>query len=169
MTIRRAGTAAFVWVMGFLLWHVVWALTGLSMPDPDHHHGSARVAVQAFMALVWVMTAVGVLTPLAMMRGWRWFPSRLQLAACWAGCALLGLRGGTGVLDDVVRWLDVLPKGLSGLTTAEVYGTPHPSGWAVTAGAFTDVLFVSGGVVFGLAARSLHRPARAAYRPSVAE
>ena len=79
--------------------------------------------------------------------------------ACWAGCALLGLRGGTGVLDDVVRWLGVLPRGLSGLTTAQVYGTPHPSWWAVTAGTVTDALFVSGGVVFGLAARSLHRSA----------
>jgi hypothetical protein len=127
------------------------------------------VAAEVFMAVVGVMTVVGVLTPLAMMRGWRWFPSRLQLAACWAGCVLLGLRGGIGVVDDVVRWLDVLPKGLSGLTTAEVYGTAHPSWWAVTAGAFTDVLFVSGGLVFGLAAWSLHRPSRTAYRPGLAE
>jgi hypothetical protein len=157
MTIRQAGTAAFVWVLGFLAWHVVWALTGLPAPDPSRHHGGARVALRVFTVVVWVMAAVGVLTPLAMMRGWRWFPPRLQLAACWTGCVLLTLRGGSGVLDDAVRWLGVLPRGLSGLSTAQVYGTPHPSWWAVTAGAFTDVLFVSGGAVFALAVRALPR------------
>jgi hypothetical protein len=160
MTIRRAGTAAFVWVMGFLAWHVVWALTGLPAPDPGQHHGAARVALLVFTVVVWVMAAVGVLTPLAMMRGWRWFPPRLQLAACWAGCVLLTLRGGSGVLDDAVRLLGVLPRGLTGLSTAQVYGTPHPSWWAVTATAFTDVLFAAGGAVFALAVLALRRRPR---------
>ena len=43
------------------------------------------------------------------------------------------------------------------LTTAQVMGTGHPSAWLSFAGAATDVLFVVGGLMFGLAALTYQR------------
>ena len=48
-------------------------------------------------------------------------------------------------------------RGLSGMTTAEVTGTAHPSTWMSFAGTATDVLFAAGGLMFGLAALRYQR------------
>ena len=66
-------------------------------------------------------------------------------------------RGLTGVADDLVRLTGLLPDGLTGLTTAQVFGTAHPSAWALIASGATDVLFTAGGLAFATAAITYRR------------
>jgi hypothetical protein len=166
---RRAAYAAFGWVLAFLAWHAVWAVTGLPF---SHHryHGAALVLFWGATAIMDVMWVVGIPLPLALARPWgRRVPRWMLLWAAWTGCALLGARGIAGVADDVARAIG-FSRGLTGMTTAQVTGTAHPSAWMSFAGAATDVLFVAGGLVFGLAAltyqrafprrRSAEKPAR---------
>lgn len=154
---RRAAYAAFGWVLTFLAWHVVWAVTGLPFPSSSHFHGAALVLFWASGAITWVIWAVGIVLPVALARPWgRRVPRWMLLWAAWTGCALLGARGIAGIADDVVRAIG-LSRGLTGMTTAQVMGTAHPSAWQSFAEAATDVLFVAGGLVFGLAALTYQR------------
>ena len=153
-----AAWTAFAWVMAFLAWHVVWAVTGLTFPSSSGHHGSAKVIQELFTVVVFVMVAVGIVLPVALACRWgRRLPRRLLLATAWAGCGLLAARGFTGVADDVVRVTGILPNGLTGMTTAQVLGTAHPSTWAVVASGTTDVLFAAGALAFGAAALTYGR------------
>jgi hypothetical protein len=61
-----------------------------------------------------------------------------------------------GVADDVARAVG-LSRGLNGMTTAEVMGTAHPTAWMEISSVATDVLFVAGGLLFGLAAWAYRR------------
>jgi hypothetical protein len=45
---RRAAYAAFGWVLTFLAWHVVWAVTGLPFPHHDWS-GAARMLMWGSM------------------------------------------------------------------------------------------------------------------------
>jgi hypothetical protein len=48
------------------------------------------------------------------------------------------------------------------MTPAQVTGTAHPSAWTSFAGTATDVFFVIGGLMFGLAALTYQRAFRVA-------
>ena len=153
---RRAAYAAFGWVLTFIAWHVVWYVTGLPFP---HHHwsGSARILMWGADAIGWVIWAVGIVLPVALARPWgHRVPRWMLLWAAWAGCALLGARGISGIADDVVRAIG-FSRGLTGMTIAQVMGTAHPSTWQSFAEAATDVLFLAGGLMFGLAALTYQR------------
>jgi hypothetical protein len=153
---RRAAYTAFGWVLVFVAWHGVWYVTGLPFP---HHHwsGSARILMWGVDAIGWVIWAVGIVLPLALARPWgRRVPRWMLLWAAWTGCALLGARGIGGVVDDVVRAIG-FSRGLTGMTIAQVMETAHPSAWQSFAEAATDVLFIAGGLVFGLAALAYQR------------
>ncbi|WP_147341191.1 hypothetical protein [Actinomadura logoneensis] len=92
--------------------------------------------------LVFAMTAAGVVLPPALVQGWgRRLPGWMPAGGAWFGCMLLCARGFSGVADSVVRATGVLPHGLTGMTTEQVFGTAHPSTWARVASAATDVLF----------------------------
>jgi hypothetical protein len=161
----RTAYTAFTWVMVFLAWHVVWAVTGLGFPTPSDHQGTGRVVAQVFTAVVLIMVVVGILVPLALARPWgRRIPRRMLISAAWAGAVLLGGRGLAGVLDSLGRTTGILPRGLTGLTAAQVMGTAHPSAWALFAGGATDVLFLLGGLAFGLAALGYQRVSPALIR-----
>ena len=155
--LERAAYAAFGWVLAFLTWHVVWAVTGLGFPQPSLHHGAARMIFWAFDVIIYVMVAVGIALPLALARPWgRRVPRWMLLWAAWTGCALLGARGMAGIADDVVRAIG-FSRGLTGMTTAQAMGTGHPSAWLAFASTATDVLFAVGGLMFGLAALTYQR------------
>ncbi|MEO7616839.1 MAG: DUF3995 domain-containing protein [Streptosporangiaceae bacterium] len=142
----------------FIAWHVVWALTGLKSPSPSDHEGNTRVLLQISQMAVIGMVVVGVLLPLALHQPWgRRIPSWILLWAAWTGCVLLSVRGLAGIVDGLVRATGLLPKGLGNLTTAQVFGSEHPSWWAVFSSSATDVLFAVGGVAFGLAATRFQR------------
>jgi hypothetical protein len=158
---RRTAYAAFTWVMVFLAWHVVWALTGLEYPSASDHDAAARVLMQVFMVVIIVMVVVGTLLPLALAQPWgRRIPRRMLLFAAWTGCVLLSTRGLLGIGDGLVRVTGILPRGFSGLTTAQVIGAEHPSVWALFASGATEVLFALGGLAFGLAAIAYQRVPR---------
>jgi hypothetical protein len=153
---RRAAYAAFAWVMAFLAWHVVWYVTGLEFPSASDRRGG--LVIQAFSLIVVLMVIVGALLPLALAQPWgRRVPRWMLLSAAWTGAALLAARGVSGVGDDLVRVTGILPRGFTGLTTAQVIGTSHPSFWALFASAATDVLFTVGGLTFTLAAIAYRR------------
>jgi hypothetical protein len=63
----------------------------------------------------------------------------MLLWAAWIGYALLGARGIAGAGDDVARAIG-FSRGLTGMTTAQVTGTVHPSAWMSFAGTATEVL-----------------------------
>jgi hypothetical protein len=156
---RTTAYAAFAWVLSFFAWHVIWVATDLQTPSEVRHEGTARVLVDAFTVILFVMTAVGTVLPLALAQEWgRRVPRPLLLLGAWTGCVLLGARGVTGVCDDLLRVTGLLPHGLTGLTTEQVVGTAHPSAWMLFASGWTDVLFVAGGLAFGLAAVAYRRP-----------
>ena len=154
---RRAAYAAFGWVLIFIAWHVVWYVTGL--PFTHHHHwsGAALVLFWGATAIMDVIWAVGIVLPLALARPWgRRVPRWMLLWTAWTGCALLGARGIAGVADDVARAIG-FSRGLTGMTMAQEMGTGHASAWMWIAGTATDVLFVAGGLMFGLAALTYQR------------
>ena len=143
-------------MLTFLAWHVVWAVTGLGFAS-HQYHGAARMLMWAALAIEGVIWAVGIPLPLALARPWgRRVPRWMLLWAAWIGCALLGARGIAGAADDVARAIG-FSRGLTGMTTAQVTGTGHPSTWMSFAGTATDVLFVAGGLMFGLAALTYQR------------
>ncbi|GLY92392.1 hypothetical protein [Actinoallomurus iriomotensis] len=155
---RRTAYAAFAWVMVFLAWHVVWYVTGLEYPSASGQHGARQVVIQVFSLVVVLMVVVGALLPLALAQAWgRRVPRWMLLSLAWTGTVLLAARGVSGVGDDLVRVTGILPKGFTGLTTAQTLGTSHPSFWALFAGGTTDVLFTVGGLTFALAAIAYRR------------
>ncbi|WP_345362940.1 DUF3995 domain-containing protein [Actinoallomurus liliacearum] len=155
---RRTAYMAFAWVMVFLAWHVVWYITGLEFPSASDQHGAGQVVVQVFSLIVVLMVIVGALLPLALAQPWgRRVPRWMLLSAAWTGAVLLAARGVSGVGDDLVRVTGILPKGFTGLTTAQTLGTSHPSFWYLFANGATDVLFTVGGLAFALAAIAYRR------------
>lgn len=155
---RRAAYTAFAWVMVFLAWHVVWYITDLGFPSASAQHGARQVVIEVFSLIVVLMLIVGALLPLALAQPWgRRVPRWMLLSAAWTGAVLLAARGASGVGDDLVRVTGILPNGFTGLTTAQVMGTSHPSFWYVFASGATDVLFTVGGLAFALAAIAYRR------------
>jgi hypothetical protein len=153
---RRAAYAAFGWVLAFLAWHVVWAVTGLTFPH-NHWSGAARMLMWGVDAIGWVIWAVGIVLPVALARPWgRRVPRWMLLWAAWTGCALLGARAIAGIADEVARAIG-FSRGLTGMTIAQEMATAHPSAWMSFAGAATEVFFLVGGLVFGLAALRYQR------------
>ena len=145
----RAAYTALGWVVAFFACHVYWYLGG-SFASPGKLPGGPHTLL-AWIFEVFVAGAfpLGAFVCLAIARGWA--RGRLALPAAalvWAGCVLLLLRGGAGVLDDLTRATGLLPNGLTGLSTKDTTGTADLrwSGWAI------DIYFLAGGIIFGLLA-----------------
>lgn len=156
---RRAGYAAFAWVVVFVVWHVVWYVTGLAFPTSSHFHGNARVVATVVNTLIVLMFVIGCILPLALAQPWgRRMPRWMRLSAAWTATGLLAARGLSGILDDLLRALG-FPRGLTGLTTAQTAGTSHITFWVQFSGVITDVLFAAGAVAFAAAALAHRRTA----------
>jgi hypothetical protein len=154
---RRAAYTAFVWVLVFLAWHVVWYVTGLAFPTSSHFEGAALVLYWVGTILVDVMIVAGCVLPLALAQRWgRRLPRWLLLSAAWTATGILALRGGAGVLDDLLRAFGH-ERGLIGLTTEQTAETSHVTFWVHLSGVTTDVLFTAGAVIFARAALAYSR------------
>lgn len=161
---RRAGFAAFGWVVVFIAWHVVWYLTGLAFPTSSHFHGDARVAYTVVSILTDLMWVIGCVLPLALVQPWgRRIPRWTRLSAAWIATGVLAARGLSGILDDLLRAFG-FARGLTGLTAAQAAGTTHITFWVQFSGVTTDVLFAAGALAFGAAALAHRRTALS--RPS---
>ncbi len=78
----------------------------------------------------------------------------------WIGCAVLVARGGSGFLDDLLRFSGLADGGLTGLSTEDVLGSAHPSTNTIVSTVAIDSIFFVGGLLFGYAARLAGSAAR---------
>ncbi len=156
---RRTSRAAYValgWVVLFFAFHVYWYLGG-SFASPGNLPGWPRTLTGwVFSVFVDSGWPLGAFVCLAIARGWA--RGRLAQAAAGIvclGCALLLLRGGAGILDDLTRATGLLRNGITGLSTKDTTGHPTLlwSDYAI------DSYFLAGGIIFGLLAAS-HRASR---------
>jgi hypothetical protein len=158
----RAANLAFGWVVVFLAFHIYWYLGG-SFVSPGTLPGSPHTtAGWIFEVLTDGMWVLGLLVPLAISRSWaRGRLARPAAIVAWLGCAVLVLRGASGLIDDLTRVTGMLPNGLSGISTKDASGTTTVT-WAMWA---IETYFLLGGLVFGALALSLGRSRRATIPP----
>jgi hypothetical protein len=150
----RTAYAALAWVVVFFAFHVYWYAGGsfgrggaLPALVPD------SVGGWIFEVLVVSAFPLGAGVCLAIARGWpRASVRRAAAIVIWLGCALLALRGGSGLVDDLTRAAGLLPNGITGLSLEEAMGTAHPSASELWSGRATDAYFAAGGLIFGLLA-----------------
>lgn len=156
-TYRALAYLAWAWAVVFTAFHVYWSLGG------RFGLGDAPDLIPAASFDVWtvatgVMFVAGMTVPLAIIHPWgRWIPRWMLLAALWAGCAVLALRGLAGVLDDILRTSGLATNGLTGLTYEQVTGTAHPSATTLWSARAINCYFTLGGLLFGLSALSYQR------------
>jgi Protein of unknown function (DUF3995) len=162
----RAANWAFYWTVAFIALHVYWYLGGrVGLGDqPDPLPGApSSLGGWIFSVVVGGMFAAGLAVPSALARPWgRRLPRRLLVWSMWIGCAVLVARGGSGLLDDGLRFTGLVDGGLTGLTNEDVLGSAHPSANTIVSTLAIDSIFLLGGLLFGYAARL----ARSAVRPS---
>ena len=150
----RTAYAALAWVIVFFAFHVYWYAGGAfgragALPAlvPD------SVGGWIFEVLVVSAFPLGAAVCLAIARGWpRGSMRRAAAVVVWLGCALLALRGGSGLVDDLTRAAGLLPNGITGLSLEETMGTAHPSASELWSSYATDAYFAVGGLIFGLLA-----------------
>ena len=149
----RAAYAALAWIVMFAAFHVYWFLGGsfgLSGELPSLVPDSVAGWIGEVLELVpWLL---GPWVTLAIARGW---PSgRIRRAASivvWLGCAVLVLRGGAGLIDDLTRAVGLLPNGITGLSHKQTMGAAYyQSAAALWSGNVIDGYFLTGGIIFGL-------------------
>ena len=83
---------------------------------------------------------------LAIARGWpRGRMRRAALIVVWLACAVLVLRGGAGLIDDLTRAVGLLPNGITGLSHKQTMGAAYyRSAPALRSGNVTDAYFLAG-------------------------
>jgi hypothetical protein len=150
----RAAYAALAWIIVFFAFHVYWYAGGSfgragPLPDPTPNSVGGwiyeAVVISAFPLGAWVCLAIARGWPQGRMR-------RVAAMIVWLGFALLALRGGAGLIDDLTRATGLLPEGITGLTLKETMGTAHPSASQLWSSWGTDAYFSAGGLIFGLLA-----------------
>jgi hypothetical protein len=113
----RAAYAALVWVVVFFALHVYWyagGSFGRARPLPA---APDSVRGWIFEVLVVVAFPLGAWVCLAIARGWpRGTMRRAAAIVVRLGCALLALRSGAGLIDDLTRAVGLLPNGITGLS-----------------------------------------------------
>ena len=145
--------AAFAWSVAFAVPHVYWAAGGTA--------GLEGKAIDGTLAAINYVAIVlsGAAAALALTLGGRWGrspPRRVLLTGAWGVCIVLSLRGGAGLIQDLVVLLDGSEDEVSTLVLV------------------FEPLFLVGGILFGLAARQYRRSPEAptvtvrhGHRPSV--
>lgn len=155
MTVRQAaratGTAwvAFGWVVAFLAAHVYWyagGQLGRAGDLPPLVPGS--VGGWVFEIGVVAAFPVGAAACLAVARA-RGVPRRIAAVVVWTGAVVLAVRGGAGLVDDLLR-AGGAAGGLTGMSIADVTGTTRPSAAELWSGRATDAYFTVGAALFAL-------------------
>ena len=165
----RAAYAALAWVVVFFAFHVYWyagGSFGLNGELPDLV--PASVVGSIFEVLEGAAWLLGPWVCLAIARGWpRGGMRRAALIVVWLGCAVLVVRGGAGLIDDLTRAVGVLPNGITGLSHKQTMGAAYyRSASALWSGKVTDGYFFAGGLIFGVLAHR-YRPPRSQARRGV--
>jgi hypothetical protein len=122
---------ALTWAVVFTGLHGYWYLGGrIGLGDaPSPLPGApAGPGAWIFTIVVALMFAVGLAVPIALLQdNNRGVSRRLLVALLWAGCLFLVARGGSGLLDDVIRDVGLSSGGITGLSYKDTLGTAHPS------------------------------------------
>jgi hypothetical protein len=173
-SLRKAGRAAFVWVVVFAAFHVYWAFGGkFGFGDAAATVPKERNAATWIFTIVVVgMFVVGTIIPLALYREFgNRIPVRILAWCCWIGGVLLALRGFSGLIDTSLRGTGLVRNGLTGLTYEQELGVAHPSAYTLWSGSTIDLYFAVGGVLFLMAAVAHRRSrrGRAPHAPAAAE
>lgn len=157
----RAAKAAFVWTLAFIACHVYWYLGGRVgfgdqanpiPPKSSSHLGD--VGWWIFAVVTGSMFAAGLVIPSALAWSWgRRLPRRLLVGLMWAGAFVLLARGGSGWVDDALRFSGLYDGGLTGLSTKDVLDSAHPTTYTKLSTISIDSIFFTGGVIFAYAAR----------------
>lgn len=98
----------------FVAMHVYWfagGSVGRAGPLPDPFPDSASwifevLVISAFSFGAWVCLAIARRWPRGRMR-------HVAATLVWLGCALLAVRGGAGLIDDLTRAASLLPDGIT--------------------------------------------------------
>jgi hypothetical protein len=153
----RAANWAFYWTVAFIALHGYWYLGGrVGLGDQSDPLPGAPSSLGGwiFSVVVGGMFAAGLAVPSALARSWgRRLPRRLLVWSMWIGCAVLVARGGSGLLDDGLRFTGLVDGGLTGLTNEDVLGSAQPSTNTILSTVAIDSIFLVGGLLFGYAAR----------------
>nr|BFE59369.1 hypothetical protein GCM10020063_038950 [Dactylosporangium thailandense] len=163
--LRKAGRAAFAWVVVFAAFHVYWAFGGhFGFGDAETTVPEVRNATMwVFTVVVGIMFVVGAVVPLALHQDWgRRVPAWVLAWCCWIGGVLLVLRGASGLIDTSLRTTGLVRNGLTGLTYEQELGVAHPSAYTMWSGSAIDAYFALGGVIFLMAAIAYRRARRCA-------
>jgi hypothetical protein len=149
---------ALAWAVLFTAMHGYWYLGGtIGLGDaPSPLPGvPTSPAGWVFTVVVAGMFAVGLAVPIALLRNRsRGAIHRTLVLLLWAGCLVLAVRGGSGLLDDVVRDVGLSSGGITGLSYQYTLGTAHPSTYTLVSTATIDAYFLLGGILYGWAART---------------
>jgi hypothetical protein len=145
-------------VVLFFAIHIYW-YGGGSFGNPGKlPSGPHSLITWIFDLLIAAAFPIGVLTCLAIARGWArggWALAAMTLV--WTGCVLLLARGGLGVVDDLSRVTGVLRNGITGLSLQDTTGTQHPSAYIQWSSRAIDIYFMTGGIIIGVLARRYSR------------
>ncbi len=169
----RAANWALYWTVAFIALHAYWYLGGRvgfgdqvdPLPDAPSSLGD-----WIFSVVVFGMFVAGLVVPSALVRPWgRRVPRRLLVWLMWLGCLVLVARGGSGLLDDGLRFTDLADTGLTGLTNKDAVGSAHPSTHTMLSTVAIDSIFLAGGLLFGHAARLAGDPRRRRLLPNAGQ
>jgi uncharacterized membrane protein len=101
-----AAYAACAWALLFTVPHVYWAVGGTAGLQGHPMSGALRVVNLASIPL----SLLAALVALAMVRSWgRAVPRWLLGGAAWGACAVLGMRGGAGLVQNVLGQAEPAP------------------------------------------------------------
>jgi FAD-dependent urate hydroxylase len=165
----RAANWALYWTVAFIALHAYWYLGGRvgfgDQVDPLPGAPSS-LGDWIFYVVTGGMWVAGLVVPSALARPWgRRVPRRLLVWLMWIGCAVLVARGGSGLLDDALRFTGVVDGGLTGLSNKDVLGSADPSTYTMLSTVAIDSIFLAGGLLFGHAARLARDPRRRRLAP----
>jgi hypothetical protein len=150
----RVAYAALAWVVVFFAFHVYWYAGGSFGLNGELRRDLVPDSVVGGIVEVLGLVAfpLGAWVSLAIARGWpRGKTRRAAAIVVWLGCALLVLRGGAGLIDDLTRAVGLLPNGITGLSHKQTMGAAYyRSAAALWSGNVTDAYFFAGGLLFGL-------------------
>jgi hypothetical protein len=150
----RVAYTALAWVIVFFAFHVYWNLGGSFGVGGEGYVGGAKLKVVGWIVEVLGLVAfpLGAWVSLAIARGWpRGKMQRAATIVVWLACALLVVRGGAGLIDDLTRAAGLLPNGITGLSHKQTMGAAYyRSASALWSANITDGYFLAGGIIFGL-------------------
>ncbi len=149
----RSAYTALTWVVAFFGFHVYWYLGGsFGVGGEGYERAPNSVAGWIFEVVVVSAFPLGAWVCLAIARGWpRGKTRRTAVIIVWLGCAVLVVRGGAGLIDDLTRAVGLLPNGITGLSHKQTMGAAYyRSASAIWSANVTDAYFLAGGLLFGL-------------------